>query len=300
MIRVQLNGRLGNQLFIYAFTRKCMEIYNQPALIYDRKKEADSKWYSHLDGYKLNENVKFTSDKSDIRQFNLKQKLLYMYHFLRTRKMTQRERHEFQKKMFDVFFKEGFILYHDGYIDIPNKEKKDIYIEGYFQSAKFFDDIRDKLLQEIKPREEHTEEEKELIQKIDNTESVCLTIRLGDYIGNTTHQVCTKEFYKQAMEQMHRLYPNCVFYAFSDEVNRLREIFDFDYEVIYDSGKSRDIQSLDVMAHCKHFIISNSSFSWWAQYLSTNPNKTVIAPSRWYAADVPTDIMQSEWKLIEC
>ena len=36
------------------------------------------------------------------------------------------------------------------------------------------------------------------------------------------------------------------------------------------------------MTSCKHFIISNSTFSWWMQYLSEYGNKKVIAPSKWY------------------
>ena len=300
MIKVRLNGRLGNQLFIYAFARKCMEKYGQKVLIYDRKNESDEMWYSHLDGYKVNSNIEFTSDKNEFMKMKCYSKFLYYYDRLRTRKKTPRERYITQKKWLNYYIKNGLILFTDGYFELPDTIPENLYCEGYFQSAKFFDDIRAQLLLELKPKDEHTDDEKELIRKIESTISVCLTIRLGDYIGNSTHQVCTAKFYNNAMRKMKELYPDCVFFAFSDEVEKLKEVFDFDYPIIYDKGQSKDYMSLDVMSHCKHFIISNSSFSWWAQYLSTNEKKTVIAPFRWYAKDVPTDIMQDNWILMDC
>ena len=53
------------------------------------------------------------------------------------------------------------------------------------------------------------------------------------------------------------------------------------------------------MAECKHFIIGNTTFGWWAQYLSEFENKMVIAPSKWMAIDMPIDIYQNNWILIE-
>lgn len=300
MIKVRLNGRLGNQLFIYAFARKCMEKYQQPVIIYDRKNEDDPMWYSHLDGYKLNPQIKFTSDKDEFMQMGLYKKLLYYYDRFRIRNKTARKRHDTQKKWLNYYIKNGLLLFTDGYFEMPNKIPNNLYCEGYFQSAKFFDDIRDELLNELKPKKEHSIEENDFINKINNTTSVCLTVRLGDYIGNSTHQVCTAKFYNNAMKKMRELYPDCVFFAFSDEIEKLKNVFNFDYPIIYDSGKSKDYMSLDIMSYCKHFIISNSSFSWWAQYLSTNPDKTVIAPPKWYAIDVPNDIMQKNWILIDC
>ena len=57
--------------------------------------------------------------------------------------------------------------------------------------------------------------------------------------------------------------------------------------------------SLAAMALCKHFIIGNTSFGWWAQYMSKNKNKIVIAPSKWMRIDMPIDIYQDNWMIIE-
>ena len=71
----------------------------------------------------------------------------------------------------------------------------------------------------------------------------------------------------------------------------------YDY-VIQDSTKPVHI-SLAAMSECKHFIIGNTTFGWWAQYLSKNPEKIVVAPSKWMAVDMPIDIYQDNWHLIE-
>ncbi len=195
----------------------------------------------------------------------------------------------------------GLLLLNDGVVELPEKMfTKNLFCDGYFQSARYFDFIRDELLDELTPKIPYNESETGFVKKIERTESVCLTIRLGDYINNSVHQVCTKDFYLKAMDCMKSKYPNCQFFVFSDEVEKAREIFEFKYPVVYDSGESLDVVSLDIMSKCKHFIISNSSFSWWAQYLSRNENKIVISPAKWYAQDVPCDIMQDNWIKLEC
>ena len=59
-----------------------------------------------------------------------------------------------------------------------------------------------------------------------------------------------------------------------------------------------ELEKLTYMSICKHFILSNSSFSWWAQYLSDYKDKIIIAPDKWFAVDVPCNIYQPEWLLL--
>lgn len=299
MLKIRIKGRLGNQLFIYSFARKLSIKYNTNVLVYDRKKEKDTMWHSHLDNYHLSNHIIFTSNKKDIMPCKLWSKSSYIYDRLKGRKLSPRKYHEFQMNNMSKNIKRKLFLLNDGYIELPNEIKDDTFFDGYFQSPKYFDDIRNILVKELKPKYEYVGKEKEFLDQIKESESVCLTIRLGDYINNSTHQVCTRYFYENAMDKMKEIYPNCNFFVFSDEVEKAKEIFDFKYPVVYDSGSMPDFASLNVMSKCKHFIISNSSFSWWAQYLSENETKTVIAPNRWYAKDVPCDIYQNNWLLME-
>ena len=299
MLYIRLKGRLGNQLFIYSFARALYQKYGYKVLIYDRKDEKDAMWHSHLKNYALNKNIKFTSNKKDIMNMSPISKGLFVYDRLRIRHLSPRDRYNFQIKNLEKFRKHRLFLLMDGYVPLPSRIKDKTFFDGYFQSPRYFNSIRNEIITELTPSYNYTDEDKKFIEKIKNTESVCVTIRLGDYINNSTHQVCSKSFYINAMKKMMKLYTKCTFFIFSDEIDRARKIFDFDFPVIYDSGKMKDYASLHVMSMCKHFIISNSSFSWWAQYLSTNPNKKVIAPDKWYAKDVPCDIFEDNWILMK-
>lgn len=300
MVKMRIKGRLGNQLFIYGFARYLCERYHQTALLYDRKEEADTLWHSHLDRFKLHESVRFTSDKREVLDMGLKRKALFLWDRLNCRCENNRQVHDRQLKNMPLYNKNGLILLEDGSCELPSQLPEEIFCDGYFQSDLYLNPIRDKLLEELVPITDYTSEEKEFLNRIHGCKAVCITIRLGDYIGNITHQVCTKEFYMKAMSILYDMEPNCKFFIFSDDVEMAKRILEFKYPVVYDAGKSLDAVSLKIMSQCRHFIISNSSFSWWAQYLGEYEGKIVISPDRWYAQDIPCDIMQDNWIKIGC
>lgn len=299
MIRMKLMGRLGNQLFIYALAREIVETYNVPVLIYDRNKEKDKKWHSRLEHYNLDSRIKFTSKKTKLYCMNPFKLLIYGFNRYSIKNMTPRERHEYQLRHIQSLEKRGFFLLEDGYEKLPKPIDKNMFFEGFFQSEKYFSDVRENLLDELVPKHNFSDDEYNFMKKIESCNSICVTIRLGDYLKNPTHQVCSIEFYKKAIEIMKKKVPNAKFFIFSDDIKMVQEKFQFDDDVEYDTGKMKDYVSLYIMSKCKHFIISNSSFSWWAQYLSTNNHKVVVAPSKWYGIDVPCDIYQKNWITID-
>lgn len=58
-------------------------------------------------------------------------------------------------------------------------------------------------------------------------------------------------------------------------------------------------ETLRLMAHCKHFILSNSTFSWWGQFLSKYNDKIVVSPKRWNNDGYKTQLIQKDWVLID-
>src|SRR5690606_10452579 len=127
-----------------------------------------------------------------------------------------------------------------------------------------------------------TEKEIKLLNEIKEKNAVGVSIRLGDdYTNSPNLNVCNIDYYYRAMDLIYNNNSNVVFYIFSDRIDRVKEKFNFKYPVQYVNGFN-DYQSLRLLYTCKHFVISNSSFSWWGAYLSENSNKIIVAPSKWY------------------
>jgi hypothetical protein len=90
-----------------------------------------------------------------------------------------------------------------------------------------------------------------------------------------------------------------VFYVFSDNIEEVKKEFSsVDANLEYISNVGDDIDELSVMIACNHFIISNSSFSWWAQYLSESKDKIVLAPAKWTASNENQDIYMDSWERV--
>ena len=88
------------------------------------------------------------------------------------------------------------------------------------------------------------------------------------------------------------------FFLFSDDIEWAKDNFK-NNRIIFVDEKTKDFEQLRLMYSCKHFIISNSTFSWWAQYLSESLDKVVIAPAKWMPYDTEKrDIYQENWILI--
>jgi hypothetical protein len=144
---------------------------------------------------------------------------------------------------------------------------------GYWQHPEYWLPIFPELKEEFRVcKEWYTEEFIEWRQKMICTESVALHVRRGDYVQINGHFLLSMEYYTQALK-----YVVGQVYVFSDDLDWCREQFPSDY-IFVDIG---DYLAFDLMRVCKHNVIANSTFSWWAAYLNDNPNKIVVTPKRW-------------------
>jgi len=88
------------------------------------------------------------------------------------------------------------------------------------------------------------------------------------------------------------------FFVFSDDIPWAREhLGRLGTCVFVDQNSGAASEDLRLMAACKHQIIANSSFSWWAAWLNTNPNKMVVAPKNWLTKPPHTfqDVFAAGW-----
>lgn len=89
------------------------------------------------------------------------------------------------------------------------------------------------------------------------------------------------------------------YFIFSDDIDWVKTKFDgFNNATYVDkSFGTADVDDMYLMSCCKHNVIANSSFSWWAAWLNANPEKIIIAPKKWFntATLTAADLVPDNW-----
>ena len=176
--------------------------------------------------------------------------------------------------------------------EIPNPLESNYYLDGYWQSEKYFKEIESLIREDFKPSDETID--KLLKTPLIDKNTISLHIRRTDYVtSNGYHPVQTIEYYKKAIDIIGDY---DYIFVFSDDLKWCKENLNFENMIFIDGFT--DIEDLYLMSMCKNNIIANSSFSWWGAWLNTNPDKKVIAPIRWFGdmAKINTsDIIPDSW-----
>tara|TARA_Y100001938_G_C8026882_1_gene398507 strand:- start:429 stop:1199 length:771 start_codon:yes stop_codon:yes gene_type:complete len=168
-------------------------------------------------------------------------------------------------------------------------------IFGYFQTEKYFENIKEKVQEEFKFKEETLRECAEYISSVqEGKELVGVHVRRGDYVDLPDyHPVCTKEYYEEAVKR----FPDHTFIVVSNDHDWCEE--NLEMNVFKGSSAFADMCMLTLT---QHNIIANSSFSWWGAWLNRNPNKKVIAPTRWFGTALEdkdlSDLIPEGWERI--
>lgn len=298
-IYVRMSGRLGNQLFRYAAARYIQETQGGE-LIFDFSpvyREANAKpdeigFENSLRYFNIKKYHEGSATILDLDKGNIKQKINFIASMIILRSGGV------HSKIFDWINKHNsanglyLTLYGPNYCRIQHSFSKDKFVYGRFEDIRYFDEIRNLLLDEIQPIESEISQNKYLydILKSDK-QTVCISIRRGDYVSNVAFEkkfnICNKDYFKKAVKYIQENIPDSVFIVFSDDIEWCKNNIDFieNEKCYFESGKDPVWEKLRLMYMCKHFIISNSTFSWWAQYLSRNKDKIVISPSFWFKND---------------
>lgn len=292
-ITIRLMGGLGNQMFQYAILRTMMLTYNMDGVI--SLKGITNKTHNvySLNHFHTNNNVKI------IKKESLKSKLNYLlYGFYCVFLVKKKSGYTIMKKIQPLLNKGGIYCVPDGYIPLSKSECVNNVMIGYYQSLKYFDKYKEIIKKELKVKTSILEENKKLLKEIQESNSVCVHIRRGDYVG-TNHQVCDEKYYLDAIDVMNKKIKNAKFFIFSDDINWVKENIKFKQDVYFVEKQNPNYEDLRLMYTCKHFIISNSSYSWWAQYLTENENRITIAPKKWFQNEnQKVDIFEDDWYLM--
>lgn len=248
---VKFKGWLGNQIFQYCFYQQLIEKYGKNNVYAD---------LSYYDKIHSEFNLGYYVQLNEIR---------------------------------DYVEKEYLSICESNFVDYSleiNSESNCVY-DGYWQSRSFFPENWD-FLKDLFCIERLSGRNIVTYQLIKSTESVSVHIRRGDYVGHYKHgNIATKAYYQNAIDYCRNCSKDFHFFVFSDDIEWCKNNLNFyDEKVEFVVGnEKKEIEDLILMSFCKNNIISNSSFSWWAQEVNPNPQKKVFLPEYWYNCEEDID-----------
>lgn len=289
MIVVKLMGGLGNQMFQYAAARRLSYVSRVPLKL-------DLGWFRvTVPGttprqyalHPFNIVEEFASDEEVRRFVPCSQPLWALFsRCIPLGGRYLREKH----------------YHYDPNMLLPRKSG---YLDGYWQSERYFSDVRDIISSDLTVREQAQGKNRSLGLLLGDPGicGVALHIRRGDYISSPSaskvHGSCTPEYYARAVEIIVAKTRHPHFFVFSDEPEWVRDNFPLDhpFSIVQHNDPDHGYEDLRLMTLCKHHIIANSSFSWWGAWLCRNPEKIVIAPKIWFAgaSHDTSDVIPASW-----
>ena len=292
MVIVRITWGLWNQMFQYAYI-KALSLKNNSNFRLDIETFEHYKLHKYcLEFFNIQRKYCKISEVPFYKKFNSNNKYLE-YLLVKIKCLAKKfNKNHYIEKQFN--FDADFLNIKQG------------YVEGYFQTEKYFieyeDDIRKDFTFAISPSPEN----EKIIEKINSCNAISIHIRRWDYISNDTtnrvHGTCDLNYYKQAIGLIKEKIDNPIFFFFSDDINWAKEHLKVSEKSYYidRNNANTNYEDMRLMSLCKHNIIANSSFSWWWAWLNSNPKKIVIAPSKWFNDNSrsTSDIIPSTWKKI--
>ena len=262
-VYLKMSGRMGNQMFRYAFARWVMIRAGGGGPLYidfsdirrENEKGEMNGWEDVLQGLSVFPYEKGPSAENALwEQTSLWEKIclgvIYMMDRLEKRKGTVR-RLELRRKFLPWLEKHGIYLLFTGY-DYPFEPSENgrKIISGPYECARYCEEIRDVLLKEFTPVHPLLKKNRELMEKIRTSESVCVSIRRGNFLDYPQLNVCTKEYFEDAALEMKKRLKDPLFVVFSDDIAWARENLVFPGQTIYETGEDPGWEKMRLMSAC--------------------------------------------------
>ncbi|MGE4325778.1 MAG: alpha-1,2-fucosyltransferase [Pseudodonghicola sp.] len=179
----------------------------------------------------------------------------------------------------------------------------DTYLHGYWQSERYFAAIGDVIRRDFTFPAFSTPQNAEMAARIAGTTAIALHVRRGDYLTLGAHVLCDQAYYDAALARvLDGLKGTPTVFVFSDDPDWAKTNLPLPVEkVVVDfNGPETDFEDMRLMSLCRHNIIGNSSFSWWAAWLNTHDDKRVAGPVKWFGDPKlqNPDILPADWMRI--
>ena len=295
MIIIKLMWWLWHQMFQYALW-KAITIKNKSELFLDLSQLSswkDSARECELDllntTYSIfNKNdIDFSYEPKKFMNFYIK-KIFWKFSF----KIVQ------ERKLINIIWDKlnlntWWYNFHPKFLEAED----DSYLIGFFQSYKYFENIKKEIIKDFSPKNDIEWKNKELIEKWKWKITCSIHVRRWDYSW-WCHWFCSLEYYKKATSTIKDKFENVTFLVFSNDIEWCKKNFVWDEYIFVDWNTWKEsYRDMILMSKCSHNIIANSSFSWWWGFLNQNKNKVVIAPKKWLNVNFidTKDLIPNEW-----
>jgi len=291
MVIVRLTGGLGNQMFQYAAARAVADRLGAELLLDTRafQRTLALRPYTHrayaLAPFNLRARLASAQDLQDWPAWVVE---------LGTRL-------RFVRPLFRRWHFEGAIAYDPG----VGMLRDPVCLVGYWQSERYFIDIADRIRADFTLRQPLSGANAGPLELARSGSSVGLHVRRGDFASldhaAKVHGLCSTDYYRRAIGLVREHCPDCCFLVFSDDPDWARAELPLDASALFVTGnRAAPEHDLALMSACKHHIIANSSFSWWAAWLGASAGQLVIAPAPWYASPKldARDLEVARWRYI--
>ena len=278
MIIVNLKGGLGNQMFQYAIGY-CLSKKKNTSLYFDTRL---------MEEHKINPPPRNVPRDYDLDVFDIEKKLVKKKDLFKVLLFSKNYRiRKYTTIVLDKLslfaFYEKNRLYDQRILD---SKYKNLYLDGLWQSEKYFKHNRNDILKiynfdKIKNNSENVN----FLNKINFNKSICLNVRRTDFINNPEHNLVNIQYYKKAIQKIQSIIGNDIeLYIFSDDLDWCKKNFSFinkKFFIEHNLAGYKFYNYLYLMSNFKNFIIPNSSFAWWAAWLSEKNDKVIIVPEKW-------------------
>ncbi len=299
MVISRLTGGLGNQMFQYAFGKHISIIKNTEHKLDVSEYVFNKPDYDRgirmfgLDSFNISSKKATEKDLNKylwIKESTIRRKIFLIFHNSKN----------YFKKKYILEPQENYLKFDKNILE--NIKYDDIYLEGYWLSEKYFKNIEKEIRRDFTIKNQPSIENAEYLRKIKNDNSVCVHIRRGDKI-KIENGIVSVEYYNKAIKHIVKKTKTPTFFVFSDNIDWAKDnlkIKEKCFFVSHNNKELNDVEDMRLMTACKHHIIGNSSFSWWAAWLGKTPNQIVICPRFWHSkGDLSNyDYVPNGWKLI--
>jgi len=295
MIIVSLKGGLGNQMFQYALGLALSVKHSVPLkldlrYLNDRTPRRNFVYRDYdLDIFGI---PACQATAEDLRRFGLGMSNLTLREsWLRVRALLPIQRRVYQERI---------ISYDERVMALGG----DAYLSGYWQTEKYFSSIAPIVRERFTVSSPYSQEVEDLRQTISSQMSICVNVRRTDFVNHPTYQTTDVSYFNRAVKEMNRrIGSDCRVFIFSDDVEWCRSNLHLttSQEVVdHRFAGPKFSHYFALMSACRHFIIPNSTFAWWAAWLSRSSGKIVIGPRRWIAnlRQDTRDVLPAEWVVV--